>query len=48
VRSGANKQVGSAVGEGIAALLSVRRALERRHRKAVTIMDEAAAPAGTA
>jgi len=48
VRSGATKQVGSAVGEGIAALLSVRRALERRHLKAVTVMDEAAAPAGTA
>ena len=40
VRSGATKQVGSAVGEGIAALLSVRRALERRHVKAVTVMDE--------
>ena len=48
VRSGATKQVGSAVGEGIAALLSVRRALERRHLKAVTVMDETAAPAGTA
>ena len=48
VRSGATKQVGSAAGEGIAALLSVRRALERRHLKAVTVMDEAAAPAGTA
>ena len=43
VRSGATKQVGSAAGEGIAALLSVRRALERRHLKAVTVMDE---PAG--
>lgn len=42
VRSGATKQVGSAVGEGIAALLSVRRALERRHLKAVTVMDEPA------
>lgn len=40
VRSGATKQVGSAVGEGIAALLSVRRVLERRHLKAVTVMDE--------
>ena len=48
VRSGATKQVGSAAGEGIAALLSVRRALEGRHLKAVTVMDEAAAPAGTA
>jgi len=43
VRAGATKQVGSAAGEGIAALLSVRRALERRHLKAVTVMDE---PAG--
>jgi thioredoxin reductase (NADPH) len=47
VRAGATKQVGSAAGEGIAALLAVRRALERRHLKAVTVMDEAAAPAGT-
>jgi len=42
VRAGATKQVGSAAGEGIAALLSVRRALERRHLKSVTVMDEAA------
>lgn len=48
VRSGATKQVGSAVGEGIAALLSVRRALERRHLKAATVMDEVAAPGDTA
>lgn len=48
VRSGATKQVGSAAGEGIAALLSVRRALERRHLKAVTVMDEAAPVVGTA
>jgi thioredoxin reductase (NADPH) len=40
VRAGATKQVGSAVGEGIAALLAVRRALEGRHVKAVTVMDE--------
>lgn len=40
VRSGATKQVGSAAGEGIAALLSVRRALERRHLNTVTVMDE--------
>ena len=42
VRSGATKQVGSAAGEGIAALLSVRRALERRHLKARSVMDESA------
>jgi len=40
VRSGATKQVGSAAGEGIAALLSVRRALEQRHLKARTVVDE--------
>ncbi|HVA88040.1 MAG TPA: hypothetical protein VNF73_17180, partial [Candidatus Saccharimonadales bacterium] len=45
VRSGATKQVGSAAGEGIAALLSVRRSLERHHLKARTVMDEVAAPA---
>ena len=43
VRSGSTKQVGSASGEGIAALLSVRRWLEGRHLKAVTTMDEPAA-----
>jgi thioredoxin reductase (NADPH) len=41
VRSGATKQVGSAAGEGIAALLSVRRALEQRHLKARSVADEA-------
>jgi thioredoxin reductase (NADPH) len=45
VRSGATKQVGSAAGEGIAALLSVRRSLEERHLKARSVMDEAT-PAG--
>ena len=45
VRSGATKQVGSATGEGIAALLSVRRALEQRHLKARRVMDEGAAAA---
>jgi thioredoxin reductase (NADPH) len=44
VRAGSTKQVGSAVGEGIAALLSVRRALGRGHIRAVSVMDEA--PAG--
>jgi len=43
VRSGATKQVGSAVGEGIAALLSVRRALEGRHLKAVATVEESPA-----
>lgn len=42
VRSGATKQVGSAAGEGIAALLSVRRALEQRHLKVQSVMDESA------
>ena len=45
VRAGSTKQVGSAVGEGIAALLSVRRALERGHVRAVPVMGEEA-PAG--
>ncbi len=40
VRSGATKQVGSAAGEGIAALLAVRRALEQRHLKAANVADE--------
>jgi len=44
VRSGATKQVGSAAGEGIAALLSVRRSLERHHLKAPNVVDEIAAP----
>jgi thioredoxin reductase (NADPH) len=48
VRSGATKQVGSAAGEGIAALLSVRRSLERRHLKAPNLVDEVAAPASIA
>lgn len=43
VRSGATKQVGSAAGEGIAALLSVRRALEQRHLKARSVVDESEA-----
>ena len=42
VRAGSTKQVGSAVGEGIAALLAVRRALERGHLKAASVMDEIA------
>lgn len=37
VRSGATRQVGSAVGQGIAALLSVRRVLERNHLKASNV-----------
>jgi thioredoxin reductase (NADPH) len=41
VRSGSTKQVGSAAGEGIAALLSVRRWLEGRHLKAVATVEEA-------
>ncbi|MEO5965890.1 MAG: FAD-dependent oxidoreductase [Candidatus Limnocylindrales bacterium] len=40
VRSGATKQVGSAAGEGIAALLSVRRSLEGRHLRSPRVMDE--------
>ena len=43
VRAGSTKQVGSAAGEGIAALLSVRRWLEGRHLKATTAMDEVGA-----
>jgi thioredoxin reductase (NADPH) len=50
VRSGATKQVGSAAGEGIAALLAVRRWLEARHLKARSTPDEepvtVARPAG--
>ncbi|HVA86731.1 MAG TPA: FAD-dependent oxidoreductase [Candidatus Saccharimonadales bacterium] len=44
VRSGATKQIGSAAGEGMAALLAVRRSLERHHLKAPNVVDEAAAP----
>jgi thioredoxin reductase (NADPH) len=43
VRAGSTKQVGSAAGEGIAALLSVRRWLEGQHLKAPVAMDEAIA-----
>jgi thioredoxin reductase (NADPH) len=39
VRSGSTKQLGSAVGDGIAALLMTRRHLETRHRKAVALVD---------
>jgi thioredoxin reductase (NADPH) len=48
VRSGATKQVGSAAGEGIAALLAVRRWLEHRHLKARSVPDEEAALVATA
>ena len=43
VRAGSTKQVGSAAGEGIAALLSVRRWLEGQHLKAPVTMDETGA-----
>ncbi len=39
VRSGSTKQLGSAVGEGIAALLMARRALEDRRLKSVALVD---------
>ena len=39
VRSGSTKQLGSAVGDGIAALLMTRRHLEARHHKAVALVD---------
>ena len=39
VRSGSTKQLGSAVGDGIAALLMVRRRLEAHHHKAVALVD---------
>jgi thioredoxin reductase (NADPH) len=39
VRSGSTKQLGSAVGEGIAALLMTRRHLEDRRQKAVALVD---------
>ncbi len=42
VRAGSTKQVGSAAGEGIAALLSVRRYLEGRHLMSVARQDETA------
>jgi thioredoxin reductase (NADPH) len=39
VRSGSTKQLGSAVGDGIAALLMARRYLEAHHHKAVARVD---------
>jgi thioredoxin reductase (NADPH) len=39
VRSGSTKQLGSAVGEGIAALLMARRSLETRRLKAPALVD---------
>jgi thioredoxin reductase (NADPH) len=39
VRSGSTKQLGSAVGEGIAALLMTRRHLEAKNVKAVALVD---------
>jgi len=39
VRSGSTKQLGSAVGDGIAALLMTRRYLEDHHHKAVALVD---------
>jgi thioredoxin reductase (NADPH) len=39
VRSGSTKQLGSAVGDGIAALLMTRRHLEAHHHKAVALAD---------
>jgi thioredoxin reductase (NADPH) len=39
VRSGSTKQLGSAVGEGIAALLMARRALELRRLRPVALVD---------
>jgi thioredoxin reductase (NADPH) len=39
VRSGSTKQLGSAVGDGIAALLMVRRYLEAHHHKAALTVD---------
>jgi thioredoxin reductase (NADPH) len=39
VRSGSTKQLGSAVGDGIAALLMTRRHLEAHHHKAVALVD---------
>ena len=39
VRRGSTKQLGSAVGDGIAALLMTRRYLEAHHHKAVALAD---------
>jgi thioredoxin reductase (NADPH) len=39
VRAGSTKQLGSAVGDGIAALLMTRRRLEAHHHKAVALVD---------
>jgi thioredoxin reductase (NADPH) len=39
VRSGSTKQLGSAVGDGISALLMARRYLEAHHHKAVALAD---------
>lgn len=39
VRAGLTKQLGSAVGDGIAALLMARRHLEAHHHKAVPLVD---------
>jgi thioredoxin reductase (NADPH) len=39
VRAGSTKQLGSAVGDGIAALLMVRRHLETHHHKARALVD---------
>jgi thioredoxin reductase (NADPH) len=39
VRSGSTKQLGSAVGDGIAALLMTRRYLEAGHHKAKALVD---------
>jgi len=39
VRAGSTKQMGSAVGDGIAALLMTRRHLEAAHYKAVALVD---------
>jgi thioredoxin reductase (NADPH) len=39
VRSGSTKQLGSAVGDGIAALLMTRRYLEAGHHKAKVLVD---------
>jgi thioredoxin reductase (NADPH) len=39
VRSGSTKQLGSAVGDGIAALLMTRRFLEAHNHKAVALVD---------
>jgi thioredoxin reductase (NADPH) len=39
VRSGSTKQLGSAVGDGIAALLMARRYLEVHHHKAAALVD---------